>query len=116
MSADALYVTPDQLCVGLYIHLDRGWMEHSFTFSSFKIKDEAQLLAVRALGLPRLRYDPKRSDVKPLPLPATPPPAAPTPPQPSAEEMAEEGAGEAEEKAAEPAAEAPAEGGEAAAE
>lgn len=63
-------------------------MEHSFTFSSFKIKDEAQLLAVRALGLPRLRYDPKRSDVKPLPLPATPPPAAPNLPQPSAEEMA----------------------------
>lgn len=88
MSADALYVTPDQLCVGLYIHLDRGWMEHSFTFSSFKIKDEAQLLAVRALGLPRLRYDPRRSDVKPLPLPTTPPPLAPAPPQPSAEEMA----------------------------
>lgn len=88
MSADALYVTPDQLCIGLYIHLDRGWMEHSFTFSSFKIKDEAQLLAVRALGLPRLRYDPKRSDVKPLPLPATPPQVAPPPPEPSAEEVA----------------------------
>lgn len=88
MSSDALYVTPEQLCVGLYIHLDRGWMEHSFTFSSFKIKDEAQLLAVRALGLPRLRYDPKRSDCPPL-LPAERPvEAAPSAAPPSAETLA----------------------------
>lgn len=92
MPDDTLYINADQLCVGLYVHLDRGWMEHSFTFSSFKIKDEKQLNRLLALGFPRLRYDPKRSDCRPL---ATAAPAAapaviaePAPPPPSAEELA----------------------------
>jgi putative nucleotidyltransferase with HDIG domain len=67
MADEALYINADQLCVGLYIHLDRGWMEHSFTFSSFKIKDHKQLNSLQALGFPRLRYDPTRSDCRPLP-------------------------------------------------
>lgn len=89
MSADTLYITPEQLCIGLYIHLDRGWMEHSFTFSSFKIKDQAQIDAIRALNLPRLRYDPARSASRPLAVTAQPAAAAPvSPPAPSAEELA----------------------------
>jgi hypothetical protein len=31
-----------QLRVGLYIHLDLGWMDHPFTFNNFKIRDEQQ--------------------------------------------------------------------------
>ena len=77
------YISPDQLCVGLYVQLDLSWWEHSFAFSNFKIKDETQLKQLRALGLKRLRYDPARSDCKPLSLavaPAAPePPAAPDP-------------------------------------
>nr|WP_288357763.1 HD-GYP domain-containing protein [uncultured Pseudomonas sp.] len=81
MPANLPYISPEQLCVGLYIQLDLSWWEHSFAFSNFKIKDESQLKQLRALGLKRLRYDPARSDCDPLPLaeapvetPATPPP------------------------------------------
>ncbi|MDO8698289.1 MAG: HD-GYP domain-containing protein [Pseudomonas sp.] len=92
MPDEPLYINTDQLCVGLYIHLDRGWMEHSFTFSSFKIKDEKQLNTLRALGFPRLRYDPKRSDCRPLPSAASAAPAVAAepaaPPAPSPEELA----------------------------
>jgi putative nucleotidyltransferase with HDIG domain len=61
------FVTPDQLRVGMYIHLDRGWMDHPFTFSNFKIKTEEQLAQIRSMGLKKLRYDPLRSDAEPLP-------------------------------------------------
>lgn len=74
------YVAIEQLCVGLYIHLDLGWMEHNFARNSFKIKDNGQIAAIRKLGLNRVRYDPTLSDRKPLPLvPATP--QAPVKPQ-----------------------------------
>ena len=64
----AIYISPEQLCIGLYVQLDLSWWEHDFAFSAFKIKDEAQIRALRALGLKRLRYDPTRSDCPPLPL------------------------------------------------
>lgn len=61
------YVTPDQLRVGMYVHLDLGWMDHPFTFSNFKIKTDEQLAQIRSMGLKKLRYDPLRSDAEPLP-------------------------------------------------
>lgn len=77
------YVTPAQLCVGLYVHLDLSWSEHPFAFSSFKIKNVEQIATVRALGLQRIRYSPSRSDVQPAATAATaPPPATPSPPCP----------------------------------
>jgi putative nucleotidyltransferase with HDIG domain len=59
------YVTPDQLRVGMYIHLDLGWLEHPFAFGSFKIKNEEQIRQIRELNLKRIRFDPLRSDVLP---------------------------------------------------
>ncbi len=59
------YINPDQLCVGLYVHLDLGWTEHPFTFSNFKIKNEDQILKIRNLQLKKIRIDPQRSDVIP---------------------------------------------------
>ncbi len=59
------YISPDQLCVGLYVHLDLGWMQHPFVFRNFKIKNEEQIDRVRALNLRQIRYDPLRSDVVP---------------------------------------------------
>lgn len=61
------FIDPDQLRVGLYVHLDLGWMDHPFTFNNFKIKNEKQLAEVKRLGLKRFRYDPLRSDCDPLP-------------------------------------------------
>lgn len=56
-----------QLRVGLYVHLDLGWMNHPFAMSNFKIKDETQISGIQKTGLKKLRYDPKRSDCEPLP-------------------------------------------------
>ncbi|WP_437882609.1 HD-GYP domain-containing protein [Pseudomonas sp. LRF_L74] len=83
-------ITPEQLCVGLYIHLDLAWWEHGFTFSKFKIKDEAHIAALHKLGLKQVRYDPSRSDCEPLQLqPEAPQTATPAGPGPaSVEEQA----------------------------
>jgi len=66
MSADDPHVTPEQLCIGLYVELDLSWMEHPFAFSRFKIKTQQQIDTLRELGLSHIRYDPARSDVAPL--------------------------------------------------
>jgi putative nucleotidyltransferase with HDIG domain len=56
----------EQLCIGLYVHIDLPWLEHSFALNSFKIKTEAELQALRQLGLKTLRVNPARSDCRPL--------------------------------------------------
>lgn len=71
MSESHHYIHPDQLCVGLYIHLDLSWTAHPFTFSNFKIKNNKQLEELKGLGLHQFRYDPLRSDCEPLPLQET---------------------------------------------
>lgn len=88
MPANLPYISPNQLCIGLYVHLDLSWWEHSFAFSNFKIKDEGQLKQLRTLGLKRLRYDPARSDCAPLPLPESPVQQPPQPPPPDPQEQA----------------------------
>ena len=57
----------EQLQVGVYVYLDVGWMHHPFSFNNFKIRDEAQLETIRGLGLKFVRWDPQRSNIKPLP-------------------------------------------------
>lgn len=65
-AGEAGYVSPDQLCVGLYVYVDLPWTDHPFTFSSFKIKSSDQIATLRKLGLERIRYSAERSDKKPL--------------------------------------------------
>lgn len=72
--SNAQYVTPEQLCIGLYIHLDLGWMDHPFTFSSFKIKNQQQIDTIRKLRLEQVRYDQAMSDVEPVRIENSPPP------------------------------------------
>lgn len=68
------YLTPDQICVGIYVELGLGWMQHPFTFSSFKVKSQEQVEIIRRLGLTRIKYDPRKSSAKPLQSASTPPP------------------------------------------
>ena len=70
-SADPL-IDVNQLKVGMFIHLDLGWMSHPFPLSSFKLSSEEQLLILRRLGLKQVRWSPGKSD---LPLEATPMPS-----------------------------------------
>jgi len=52
-----------QLTVGMFIHLDLGWMSHPFPLSSFKIASSDQLLILRRLGLTQVRWSPSKSDL-----------------------------------------------------
>lgn len=58
-----------QLRVGIYVCLDLNWMEHPFSFNNFKIRSQEQLDTLKSLGLRQVRYDPRKSDVKPAPPP-----------------------------------------------
>jgi putative nucleotidyltransferase with HDIG domain len=62
------FIDVAQLQVGMYVHLDLGWMDHPFPLSNFKVKDEEQISIIKQTGLKKLRYDPNRSDCPPLPM------------------------------------------------
>lgn len=72
-SSQDFVLTPDQLCVGVFIHIDLPWFSHPFSFNSFKIRSAEQLAILRTLGVKHFRYDPDRSDVQPRGLTAAPP-------------------------------------------
>lgn len=67
-----------ELRVGLYVHLDLGWMDHPFPFGSFKIGSQQQIDTIRGLGLSQVRWDPSKSDV---PTANSAPGPSPTPPR-----------------------------------
>lgn len=76
------FIEIGRLRVGMFVHLDVGWMEHPFPFNRFKIRSEQQIEAIRALGLARVRCIPERSDREALagtePAPTPAPTSAPT--------------------------------------
>jgi putative nucleotidyltransferase with HDIG domain len=61
-------IKTEQIQIGVYVHLDLGWMDHPFSFNNFKIKDEHQIKTIKSLGLDTVNWDPAKSDVEPLPL------------------------------------------------
>jgi putative nucleotidyltransferase with HDIG domain len=67
-NAGSVYLSSEQLYIGSFVMLDLPWFRHSFTLNSFKIRNQEQLLELRALKLPQYRYDPLRSDPPPLPI------------------------------------------------
>jgi len=64
------------LRVGMFVHLDVGWMAHPFPLSSFRIASDDQLATIRGLGLQRVRWNPVQSDAA-LSAPAVLPAALP---------------------------------------
>lgn len=126
-----------RLRVGVFVQIDPGTSD-AFQLGGFVIRNDTQLAQIRALGLPKVRYSPKRSEVPPLPAadggmtwaalgvpghydasPAPPGPAGPSaaPAEPAAEPSTDGagGAGAPVEAAAPPAAPPPPEPGSAAA-
>ena len=63
------YISVEQLSVGMYVHLDMRWVEHSFSLNSFRIKNARQIAEIKALGLKKIRIDPARSTCVAAPLP-----------------------------------------------
>lgn len=55
-------VAVDDLRIGMFIHLDMGWMAHPFPLSSFRIASADQIETIRSLGLTRVRWSPSQSD------------------------------------------------------
>ena len=72
-------VAVDELRVGMYIHLDGGWLAHPFPLSSFRIASPEQIATLRGLGLARVRWVPERSDAPPAETDAAHPGAASSP-------------------------------------
>lgn len=71
ISSKDSYIKPDQLVVGLYVHLDLNWTKHPFSFSSFKIEKFEQITTIQSLGLQKIRYTPQKSDCHPPEPPVT---------------------------------------------
>ena len=67
MKAATRTITPEidvqALRVGMFVHLDVGWMSHPFPLSSFRITSPAQVATIRSLGLDRVRWSPQDSDL-----------------------------------------------------
>lgn len=57
-------VAVDDLKVGMFIHLDVGWMAHPFPLSSFRIASPEEIERIRGLGLKRLRWTPEKSRIE----------------------------------------------------
>jgi HD-GYP domain-containing protein (c-di-GMP phosphodiesterase class II) len=49
------------LRVGMYVHLDLGWLEHPFPLSSFRITSQEEIDTIRGLGVERVRWSPDKS-------------------------------------------------------
>ncbi len=55
----------EELRVGMFIHLDLGWMAHPFPVGSFRIANAQQIEKIRGLGLKQLRWSPEKSELAP---------------------------------------------------
>ena len=74
------------LRLGMFVHLDAGWMSHPFALSSFKITTEEQLATLRSIGLNVLRWSPQDSDPE---SPETEPASVRSSPAPERPEVSE---------------------------
>ena len=62
-------VDVDALRVGMFVHLDMGWLRHPFPLSSFCISSAEQISTLRGLALKKLRWSPQASELKePFPV------------------------------------------------
>ena len=50
------------LRVGMFVHLEIGWMAHPFPLSSFRLASAEQIETLCGLGLARVRWCPDRSE------------------------------------------------------
>lgn len=60
-AGSTVHIEVDALQVGMFVHLDMGWMSHPFPLSSFRIASADQIATIRSLGLKKLRWSPEQS-------------------------------------------------------
>ena len=56
-------VAVEELRVGMYIHLEGGWLSHPFPLSAFRISSADEITTIRSLGLAQVRWVPEKSDL-----------------------------------------------------
>jgi putative nucleotidyltransferase with HDIG domain len=54
-------IAVEKLQVGMFVHLDGGWLSHPFPLSSFRLATEEQIATIRGLGLKQVRWSPEKS-------------------------------------------------------
>jgi putative nucleotidyltransferase with HDIG domain len=59
------YAKVDDLRVGMFVHLEGGWLAHPFPLSNFKIGSPQQIATIRSLRLAKVRWSPDKSDPEP---------------------------------------------------
>ncbi|MDR6964848.1 putative nucleotidyltransferase with HDIG domain [Shewanella putrefaciens] len=70
-----------QLQIGNFVRLPVAWKDHPFLFSSFHIKQAAQIELIKNLGIAHVIVDLERSDVEPLSIDAVNPIKLPPAPE-----------------------------------
>ena len=60
-AGSTIQIEIEALRVGMFVHLDVGWMSHPFPLSSFRIASPDQIAIIRTLGLKKVRYSPEQS-------------------------------------------------------
>jgi putative nucleotidyltransferase with HDIG domain len=56
-------VSVHELRVGMFVHLELGWMSHPFPLSSFRIASQEQIDTIRGLGKESFRWVPEKSEL-----------------------------------------------------
>jgi putative nucleotidyltransferase with HDIG domain len=62
-NASTTTIAIEAVRVGMFIHLDGGWLSHPFARSRFRITEAQQIATLRSLGLARVRWSPELSEV-----------------------------------------------------
>jgi len=60
-AGSTVQIDVDSLRIGMFVHLDLGWMSHPFPLSSFRIGSEEQIVIIRSLGIRQVRWSPEQS-------------------------------------------------------
>ena len=58
------HIAVDDLRVGMFIHLEGGWLAHPFPLSNFKLSSPQQIATIRSLRLKSVRWSPEKSDLE----------------------------------------------------
>jgi len=61
-AAPEILIEVDALRVGMFVHLECGWLSHPFPLSNFRVASDEQVTTIRSLGVKRVRWSPHQSD------------------------------------------------------
>ncbi len=61
---ESQFIDISQLQIGMFVHLDLGWMAHPFPLNSFRLSSQEQLDVIRSLGVEQVRISVSQSDAE----------------------------------------------------